>query len=174
MTPNKKSLNDYTSTMKDVFVANNHAIKAIGKGKMIVTTSEDKCVAFQNMLHVPNLAHTLLSVSSMNDNGEDVTFKASGKVLLSEDNGTVIAEGYRKDDLYYLSLKNHLDLNDMQAITCVTTMDNNVSETTDDKKYSLWHKHMGHLSSKGLAKLPDIVDGIREGELMSSTNSTTS
>ena len=152
---------------KDVFVANDYTIKAIGKGKMTVTTSEDKRVAFQDMLYIPDLAHTLLSVSSMNDNGIDVTFKASGKVLLSEDNGTVIAEGYRKDNLYCLSLKNHLDSSDMQATACMSTTNNNVSNM-----YSLWHKRMGHLSSKGLAKLSNVVDGIGEGEL--STNSTPS
>src|ERR1039457_549699 len=33
---------------------------------------------------------------------------------------------------------------------------------------------MGHLLSKGLAKLPHIVDGIGEGEIVSSTNPTPS
>ena len=172
MIPNKKSLKDYTPMAKDVFVANDHAIKAIGKGRMDAMTSESKHVSFKNMLHVPDLMHTLLSVSSMNDNGVDVLFKANSKVLLSEgSDGALIAEGYRKDDLYYLSLQDHLDPNDMQAIACMITM-NNVSESTSvdvTDMYSLWHRQMGHLSSKGLAKLPKVVDGIAEGEIM--TNS---
>src|ERR1035438_643498 len=135
---------------------------------MEATTSERKRVSFNDMLHVPDLAHTLLSVSSMNNNGIDVTFKASRKVLLSEDNGTVLAEGYRKDDLYYLLLHNCVDSeeNDTQAIACTITTNNSVSETVAAvDMYNLWHRCMGHLSSKGLAKLPNLVEGIGEGEI---------
>src|ERR1035438_998014 len=171
MMHDKKLLVDYTSTAKDVFVANDHAIKVIGKGRMEAVTSKRKRVSFKDMLHVPDLAHTLLSVSSMNDNGVDVTFKASGKVLLSEDDGTVLAEGYRKDDLYYLSLHNHKNSKekDTQAVACAIATKSNVSETNAIvDTYTLWHRRMGHLSSKGLAKLPDLVEGIREGETVSS------
>src|ERR1035438_6240116 len=165
MTHDRKFLVDYTPTVKDVFVANDHAIKAIGKGRMEATTSKRKRVSFKDVLHVPDLAHTLLSVSTMNDNGVDVTFKASGKVLLSEDDGVILAEGYRKDDLYYLSLHDHMNSegDSTQAIACAIS----TSPTID--KYTLWHRRMGHLSSKGLAKLPSLVEGIGEGETAIST-----
>src|ERR1035438_869327 len=155
MTHDKKMLVDYTSTTKDVFVANDHAIKAIGKGRMEAVTSERKHISFKDMLHVPNLAHTLLSVSTINDNGVDVTFKASRKVLLSEDDGTVLAEGYRKDDLYYLSLHNRVDSeeNDTQAIACTITTNNSVSETVAAvDMYNLWHRRIDRKSTRGLAK----------------------
>ena len=66
MTPNKKSLVDYTPMTKDVFVANNHAIKAIGKGRMLAVTSENQHVAFKDMIHVPELVHTLF-ISLINE-----------------------------------------------------------------------------------------------------------
>src|SRR5208282_219202 len=151
---------------KDVLVANDNIIEAVSIGRMLAKTSEGKHMSFQDMLHVPDVAHTLLSVSSMNDNGVDVTFKASGKVLLSEDDGTVIAEGYKKDGLYYLALQGQTD--DTKAIACVINMNgDDTSRHKDTSKYTLWHNRMGHLSSTGLAKLPKVVDGMEEGETIS-------
>ena len=42
MTPNRKSLVDYTLMTKNVLIANDNMIKAIGKGRLLAKMSENR------------------------------------------------------------------------------------------------------------------------------------
>ena len=92
---------------KKVTIADENLLTAQGKGDIAVTykytDKVDKAEHLKNVLYVPELKRSLLSVATINDQDYDVTFKRNGKVLVQDDNGNIIAEGFRKGRLYYLS-----------------------------------------------------------------------
>ena len=55
-----------------------------------------------NVLYTPDLSQPLLSIASINDNGIDVLFTRKKQVLLIDELGKTIAEGYHWSNLYYI------------------------------------------------------------------------
>src|ERR1035438_10018439 len=49
-----------------------------------------------------NLSQPLLSIASINDNGINVLFTRKRQVLLIDELGKTIAEGYHQSNLYYI------------------------------------------------------------------------
>ena len=77
--------------------------KGIGNIPVRLSASDDKTdVIFRNVLYAPNLSQPLLSIASINDNCIDVMFTRKRQVLLIDEAGKTIAEGYHQSNLYYI------------------------------------------------------------------------
>ena len=89
-------------------------------------------VILQNVLHVPNLKHNLLSVPALIKDGNRVVFEPNGTVTLTDKNERSYEIGHKVGDLYHLSIleANHTTVGD---------------EQNDD--YVLWHHRLGQRPS---------------------------
>src|ERR1035438_4465486 len=100
-----------------------------------------------NVLYTPDLSQPLLSIASINNNGIDILFMKKRQVLLIDKLGKIIAEGYRRSNLYYI--KAWIDSTSENAITLKILSESMKTKEVQDL-YHLWHLRMGHLSSTNM------------------------
>ena len=116
----------------NVYVGDNRRIKAIGIGQVRITmlVSRDGSPTevsgiIKDVLHVPELARNLFSVSKATDQGLEVIFDKEGCKFLK--GSTVVATAIRDENLYRLQCKKP----DPESTSLVTTASDNVD---------LWHR----------------------------------
>ena len=138
-----------------IFVADGRSIPATGKGDITLPMEIDDnlvWVTLRDVLHVPGLARTLISV--------DQLIRAHLKVLFEEEgctisfNGTVTMTASRHNGLYSLNM--HRDIFGARILAQSATIDQAL----------LWHCRFGHLGQANVNKLRtrDLVDGIPTGK----------
>ena len=109
-------------------------------------------VKVKNVLSVPGLKFNLMSVSKLEKNGFEVTFK-NGKGIIQKDNHIIAVASRSETQLYSLCFRQKL----ISANACTSVED-----------LKLWHKRFGHLNSESVKKLQSEVEGIK-GDLTKSS-----
>ena len=130
-----------------VEVGDKSKVLAVGKGtvllSIIVNGMHKKCL-LSNVLHVPDLAYNLLSVSAMDAKDIKTSFFKGQCNMIK--NNRVLAQGYRLGGLYAL---------------CIAPNDDSV-EFAAVASLQLWHARLGHVNCHGIKQMVNkhIVDGI--------------
>ena len=125
---------------RNVALGDGRILKATGIGtvilKMELTGKSNELCRLSNVLYVPNLTYSLLSVSALVKSGNDLQFSDSGCKILNK-NLEVIATAVKSGGLYYVKL-----VENFEYATIASNQDIN-----------LWHKRFGHLGNQNLKNL---------------------
>jgi hypothetical protein len=104
-------------------------------GKMLLTT-------ITQVLHVPKMKNSLISVSKLISKGLKVEFDKDG-CKVNNVHGTVVAQARREKNLYLLNVN-------------VRKESANVAKSSNEGA-TLWHQRLGHLNMASLKKLESMV-----------------
>ena len=107
---------------------------AIGIGKV----GNPSKPLIEDVLLVKGLKHNLLSISQLCDKGYKVHFEKKKCTIYDCDMKTILFSGFRKHNIYFLSMSKHV------REICLFA---NTSNT------NLWHKRLGHINAKNMAKI---------------------
>src|SRR3954469_2289113 len=88
--------------------------KIIGSG----TISTGNSPSISNVLLVEGLAHNLLSISKLSDNGFDIIFNQKSCKAAGQKDGSILFTGKRKNNIYKINLSNLKT----QKVTCLLSV----------------------------------------------------
>ena len=131
-------------------IANGTSIEAIGEGSVrlkVAIHGVMRNVMLRQVLHVPNLAGSLISVLQLQDRGILTRTTKNGELLLELD-GKTVGRAIRLGKTY--SLVSTLDINNTAYRAIVK--DDNLA----------WHRRFGHLGAKTLAKIHEATTGLEK------------
>eukprot|EP00638_Chattonella_subsalsa_P014438 CAMPEP_0117850254 /NCGR_PEP_ID=MMETSP0949-20121206/21578_1 /TAXON_ID=44440 /ORGANISM="Chattonella subsalsa, Strain CCMP2191" /LENGTH=1052 /DNA_ID=CAMNT_0005697613 /DNA_START=193 /DNA_END=3352 /DNA_ORIENTATION=- len=135
-----------------VRVGDDFKLKAEGKGRVKVSniaSQVNPTIIFTDVLHVPALSKSLISVSALDDKGCTLTF-GGGKCKASAPNDTnILFSGTKLGE----SRLYQLDFADEQS---------NLVDYRHQNDLELYHHRMGHCSDAVLSKLPSVSTGITQ------------
>lgn len=107
-----------------------------GKGEVVMKQAEiENRVRLNNVLFVPDLNTSLLSVAKCTDYGYNVKFDKLGAVICNE-TGTAQMTAVRRDNAYYVESM---------------IMDNEVATVTMDE--DIWHRRLGHINKRDIEEM---------------------
>src|SRR3954464_8718276 len=92
------------------------------------------------VLLVDGLAHKLLSISQLSDNGHDIIFNQKSYKAVSQKDGSILFTGKRKNNIY------KIDLSDLEKQKVTRLM--SVSE-----EQWVWHRRLGHASLRKISQI---------------------
>jgi hypothetical protein len=122
--------------------------RAKGIGVVKFEMESGKPLYLRDVLHVPGLKKTLVSISVLEDLGYEVFF-CKRRVLLKPPNSrTTMQIVVREKTLYNLQL------------WVATTLNNKKANQQGRELVELWHRHMGHLHHRTLQILGEIATGL--------------
>src|SRR3954467_2647419 len=132
------------SMFQDLVLKSGGEVKFGGdqKGKIIGsgTISTGNSPSITNVLLLDGLAHNLLSISQLSDNGYDIIFNQKSCKSISQKDGSILFTGKRKNKIYKIDLQ---DLKN-QKVTCLMS----VSE-----EQWVWHRRLGHASLRKISQI---------------------
>src|SRR4051812_37108775 len=85
---------------REVKFGGNQKGKIIGSGTICIGNSP----SITNVLLVYGLAHNLLSISQLSDNGYDIIFNQMSCKAISQEDGSILFTGKRKNNIYKIDL----------------------------------------------------------------------
>ena len=155
MTFDENNLQDYQdyNQPSNVFLGDNRYIPAMGEGKLQMTSTNDNTgmhsdLVLNRVLHVPQLAKNLVSVSSIAvDNNAEVVFDKEKCTVVTEDQKIVIGTLSDNGKLYKLINPPTKDNSSVMRKTGVSTHDF-ASYSSCESPFHLWHRRLGHLNQK--------------------------
>lgn len=125
---------------QEVSLGDGHVLEATDTGtvilEMLLPDGSSKKCKLKDVLYVPKLSYSLLSVSKAAEAGKITKFNNSGCEILNGDH-KVIAFATRVGSLYFLEFCRNPQLNVVEK----------------ENKERLWHRRYGHLGEKSLQKL---------------------
>ena len=129
------------TTAQEVTLGDGRSLEGTAEGTVVLETlvpdgSTTKC-RLHNVLFVPRLSYSLLSVSKASSAGKTVKFDKTGCKILNEQK-RVIAFATRVGNLYHLE-------------HCQKSQVVNVADK--DSKERLWHRRFGHLGEQNLQRI---------------------
>ncbi|KAL5500530.1 hypothetical protein EMCRGX_G012108 [Ephydatia muelleri] len=145
MTFEKSWFVNYTifRTVQKVGTANGDSIEALGYGDIVIQTHLEKGVdefIVKDVLYVPDLTCSLLSVSTLLEKGKEVRFLGKRFTILDH-KGKICGQGQRKGRLFFLD--GQVMIPKEQAGTVEETLVSNAKVQTD---LNLWHQRLGHVN----------------------------
>lgn len=144
MTLNENLLVETKQTsIKEIATANSAKLSGSRVGKVMLSLNE-KDIEVKNVLHVPNLAANLLSVSKIVEKDNTVVFDKNGCTIYNANFETLVHQ---------------------KPVNGVYRIQNNGSKgflTTDSSADAvMWHRRLGHINHSDLCKMRNgIVDGV--------------
>src|SRR4051794_30576396 len=109
-------------------------------------------MVLQNVLHVPDLKHNLISVRELVKAGNDIFFKRDGAVILTDEDENSGIIGEPADDIYVLS---------PQTPPSPCPSANHASAASSASgTIDLWHHRLGHPGNRTLENIHKFVTGI--------------
>ena len=149
MTGQKNLLRELDETQKQIVkLGDNKDINVEGKGIVSLKTSYGKVKLLHDVQFVPNLAHNLLSVGQLLENGYSVLFDGLTCSIKDRNTGRDIISTHKtKNNMFSLEITNLESLN--------LTVKN-------QQNSKLWHLRYGHLNAESLRLLSqkNLVHGI--------------
>jgi len=136
-----------------VFMGDDTVLEAIGKGNIKATMQVGGKLThttITQVLHVPKMKNSLISVSKLISEGFKVEFDKDG-CRVNTARGVVVAQARRDKNLYLLNVKVRKD---------TTHIANSLEEGA-----MLWHERLGHLNMASLKELDAMVDGMNLKEV---------
>lgn len=129
------------STPQEVTLGDGRSLVGTAEGtvklEMLLPDGSTKRCRLENVLLVPKLSYSLLSVSKASNAGKITRFDKSGCEILNE-NKEVIAFATRVGNLYFLE-------------HCKKPQSTNVADNNGQER--LWHRRYGHLGEQNLQKI---------------------
>lgn len=130
----------HLETPQEVTLGDGHGLEATAEGTVTLETMlpdgiTKKC-RLENVLLVPNLSYSLLSVSKASEAGKTTKFDNSGCEIRNK-NKEVIGFATRVGNLYYLEY-------------CRIAQKMNAAEANKER---LWHRRYGHIGEQKLQKM---------------------
>ena len=107
---------------------------AIGIGKV----GNPSKPLIDDVLLVKGLKHNLLSISQLCDKGYKVQFEKKKCIILDRDMKTILFSGFRKHNIYFLSMSKYV-----REICLIASTTSTI----------LWHKRLGHVNFKNMSKI---------------------
>src|SRR4051812_41840933 len=107
----------------------------IGPGTICIGNSP----SITNVVLVDGLAHNLLSISQLSDNGYDIIFNQNSCKAISPKDGSILFIGKRKNKIYKIDL---LDLKNQQ-VTCLLSI---------NEEQWVWRRRLGHASLRKISQ----------------------
>jgi hypothetical protein len=138
---------------RKVYMGDDTILEAIGKGSTKATMQVEGRVLFTTItqvLHVPKMKNSLISVSKLISKGFTVEFDKDG-CKVNNAHGTVVAEAQREKNLYLFNVNVQKD-------------NANVAKSSNEGA-TLWHQRLGHLNMASLTKLEKMVNGMNLKEV---------
>jgi hypothetical protein len=136
-----------------VFMGDDTVLEVIGKGNIKATMQVGGKLThttITQVLHVPKMKNSLISMSKLISEGFKVEFNKDG-CKVNNARGVVMAQARRDKNLYLLNVKVRKD---------TTHIANFVEEGA-----MLWHERLGHLNMASLKELDAMVDGMNLKEV---------
>ncbi|KAL0449089.1 UNVERIFIED_CONTAM: Retrovirus-related Pol polyprotein from transposon TNT 1-94 [Sesamum latifolium] len=136
MTPYRDILSNYKSeNLGSVSMANEKRCDVLGVGDVCMIFENGFKFTLKNVKHVPDLARNLMSCSALEEEGLEGRWRKGIMKIMKGSLNVFKAE--RKKNLYI----------------CSVTYDIIAASVTHMNTSDLWHKRLGHISSKGLELL---------------------
>ena len=134
-------------SFKTVTVGNSQCLRVMGMGDVVVRINVDGTVRkckLTDVLHVPELGFSLLSVAKMEQKGLDVHFKKGRCNIMSYNK--LFATGTRTKNLYVLDVAPEYVPSE---VACVANL-------------QLWHERLAHVHPKSIVKMVNhgVVSGV--------------
>jgi hypothetical protein len=129
-------------------------LEAIGKGNIKATMQVGNKLThttITQVLHVPKMKNSLISVSKLISEGFKVEFDKDG-CKVNNAQGVGVAEARRDKNLYLLNVKVRKDTAHVANFL--------------EKGAMLWHERFGHLNMASLKELDAMVDGMNLKEVL--------
>jgi hypothetical protein len=133
---------------RKVFMCNDNVLEAIGKGNIKATMQVGGKLTHTittQVLHVPKMKNSFISVSKLISEGFKVEFDKDGYKVHNA-RGVVVVQARRDKNLYLLNVNVRKD---------TTHIINSLKEGA-----MLWHERLGHLNMASLKELDAMVDGM--------------
>ena len=127
-------------------IANGTSIKAVAEGTVLIKVAvrgRINEVHLLNVLHVPKLAGSLLSVIQLQDRGIMARTTEKGTILL-ELRGKTIGVAYRVGKMY----------------TLASAPPDTAFRATIEEDSKVWHRRFGHLGASSLATVHSVTTGL--------------
>ncbi len=136
-----------------VFMGDDTVLEAIGKGNIKATMQvggELTHTTITQVLHIPKMKNSLISVSKLISEGFKVEFDKDG-CKVNDARGVVAVQARRDNNLYLLNVNVRKD---------TAHIANSLEEGA-----MLWHERLGHLNMTSLKELDAMVDGMNLKEV---------
>jgi len=150
----------YTPTAFEVTFANGDAVHSPGHGSGTLSTALGGVVTLGHALFVPNITVNLLSVRAMAKRGK-VVFE--GDTVTIYQDGQVVGTGQVDENEQYM-FEGHTTNSTAMAARAPPTVQPPSSAAVAygqaRPKGDLWHRRLGHLGLRNVAKLSQIVTGM--------------
>jgi hypothetical protein len=144
MTGNKDLLSCIDSSLSfDITLGNDYLVKVQGKGTVPILTKQNVKKDINNVYHVPDLKHNLLSVGKLIEHGYKVLFEGSScKIYDKNPNRKLIFEIHMTPNMMFT-----LTLRTANLIQPYAQSASTLNETM------VWHTRFGHLPFQSLSLL---------------------
>ena len=151
MTPLRNMFVNYTEYNSSTIVrlGNGHPISAVGEGDIrlrVIVEGRARNLCIEGVKHVPALAHSLISVRSLNNRGHMVLFSTSGICTVTTSAGKTIAQSLPPGS---------------SALYKLHQPSNKLNIVSEGESFDLIHKRLGHPNPATLRSL--IKHGLVEG-----------
>lgn len=147
MTNNKKYMSNFFINHQKVIMSNNSYIFSEGYGDIVINM-DGQMFTITNVLYVPDLSTSLLSVSCLVSMKLIVNFNENGCEIVTK-SGNIMARAKYVGGIYEL-VQNPI-------YNYLTTIENN---TLNETNQNIWHQRLTHLNKVGMDKLKSMATGL--------------
>ena len=156
----KEQFIDYHPHTAGVIIANGLTVPALGRGTIemewFLKDGSSNLIRLEDVLHVPDLACGLFSISQATGKGLGVSFVNDG--CNNTKNKKVVGNAPKVNNSYFLSISVPT------AKICMQIQENSRALATslmfNEEAVELWHRRMGHLNEADLKRLVNMSKGI--------------
>ena len=150
MTPHRKWFFEYEKYNGNVFLGDDSPKNIMGCGRVKLLLNDGRIRTLPSVLHIPDLAGNLISVSKMDDAGVKTVFEKDKCKMIRE--AMVLMRGVQYGTLYKLLGKIVIDECNNTIVPETRNKENNVPNVSGGEAM-LWHQRLGHIGEKGLQSL---------------------
>lgn len=130
-------------------------LKIEGRGKVAVKMKSGVTVQLSDVLYVPKLGCSLLSVGVMTQKGFDVVFSGEEAKVTTKNDKNVLFTAVKKNNVYEVSTSSQKGMK--SRCNLVTETEDKVTNAVAYRcngNLKLWHDRLGHVNEKTLMKHP--------------------
>ena len=164
MSWDRTQFRDYQTTTQSIQVADGRIQKCQGIGTIVLSIKDDKGkaddVMIKDVLHVPTLQNNLLSLGTIEAQGNEISLKSGRCTITRTRDRVVLATGVRTRNgrLYRLNGRPR---------QCGKVLAATTARAADLRT---WHRRLGHLGFNAIRQLPSQATGIKiDDEVLAST-----
>jgi hypothetical protein len=151
MTPHREWFCKYEKyDGSNVFLGNDSTTRIKGRGRVKLRLIDGRIRKLPSVLHIPDMARNLISISKMEDAGVKTIFE-NGTCRMVR-GAMVLMKGVRFGTLYKM-LGSTISDGCNSSIFHDIGVEEERTPTVSREKFMLWHQTLGHIGDKGLRLL---------------------